>query len=61
MWRPGGLIAVQNGTHPERVIRIWTDTAYTKPCAGKPSKKGTPELGDPTHGILVGKQFLLHR
>jgi hypothetical protein len=54
---PGGLIAVQNGTHPERVIRIWTDAAYTKAVRWETIEKGTPELGDPTHGILVGKQF----
>jgi hypothetical protein len=54
---PGGLIAVQNGTHPQRVIRIWTDAAYTKAVRWEAIEKGTPELGDPTHGILVGKQF----
>jgi hypothetical protein len=54
---PGGLIAVQNGTHPERVIRIWTDAAYTKALRWEAIEEGTPELGDPTHGVLVGKQF----
>ena len=54
---PGGLIAVQNGTHPERVIRIWTDGAYTKALRWEAIEKAIPELGDPTHGVLVGKQF----
>ena len=54
---PSGLIAVQNGTHPQRVIRIWTDPAYTKAVRWEAIEKGTPELGEPTHGILVGKQF----
>ena len=44
-------------THPERVIRIWTDPAYTKAVPWEGIEKGTPELGESTHRILAGKQF----
>jgi len=46
------FIGVQNGTTPERIMRLSLDL-YKEEVL----EANTPELGDPTHGTLVGDTF----
>jgi sugar lactone lactonase YvrE len=46
------LVAVQNGTSPPRVIRFASDLSRQQVL-----ESGTPGLGEPTHGIVVGRAF----
>jgi hypothetical protein len=51
------LIAVQNGTHPSRVMRFRLDRSGTRIESGTPIESGTRRLGEPTHGVVVGRRF----
>jgi hypothetical protein len=51
------LIAVQNGTQPERVIRAELDDGMTRVETSQVLQQNTPGLGDPTHGVVVGRDF----
>lgn len=51
------LIAIQNGTEPERLIRMTLDDSLTRVVAWKTIEANWPGLGDPTHGVLVGDEF----
>ena len=53
----GSLIATQNGTSPERVIRFQLNSALTNIVAQEIIERATPTLGDPTHGVVVGDSF----
>lgn len=53
----GSLIATQNGTSPERVIRFQLDPAFTRILSEEVIERSTPTLGDPTHGVVVGDFF----
>ncbi len=46
------LVAVQNGTPPPRVIRFADDLQRQQVL-----ESGTPGLGEPTHGIVVGRSL----
>ena len=46
------LLAVQNGTSPPRVIRFSDDLARQQVL-----ESGTPGLGEPTHGVVVGRSL----
>ncbi len=50
------LVAVQNGTSPERVIAFTLDTAMDRVVSERSIESATPAL-DPTHGALVGDWF----
>jgi hypothetical protein len=51
------LLAVQNGTSPERVIRFGLDTSRTHIATESLIERATATLGDPTHGVVVGNRF----
>ena len=51
------LIATQNGTSPERVIRFQLDRSFSRLESETIIERATPTLGDPTHGVVVGGQF----
>jgi hypothetical protein len=53
----GQLLAVQNGTSPERVIEFTLNAALTKIESAKIIERSTPTLGDPTHGVIVDGDF----
>jgi hypothetical protein len=53
----GKLIAVQNGTSPERVIVFTLDATLTKIRSEKIIERSTETLGDPTHGVIVDRDF----
>jgi hypothetical protein len=53
----GRLFAVQNGTSPERVIAFTLNATLSKVQAEEVLERSTATLGDPTHGVVVGKNF----
>lgn len=53
----GSLIATQNGTSPERVVRLRLSADLTGIASEQIIERSTPTLGDPTHGAVVGDFF----
>jgi sugar lactone lactonase YvrE len=53
----GTLIAVQNGTAPERVVAFALDATLMKVMSETVIERATDTLGDPTHGVVVGNDF----
>lgn len=51
------LIAIQNGTVPERLIRMNLDASLSRVLKWETLEANWPGLGDPTHGVIVGDQF----
>ena len=50
------LIGVQNGTAPERIVRFRVDEGFTR-ILGWEVLEQNPQLGEPTHGVVVGETF----
>jgi sugar lactone lactonase YvrE len=55
--KAGNLVAVQNGTSPERVSAFQLDATFTKIIGETIIERSTETLGDPTHGVFVGNDF----
>jgi hypothetical protein len=53
----GKLIAVQNGTAPERVVIFTLDATLSKIESETVIERSTETLGDPTHGVVIGSDF----
>jgi len=53
----GKLIAVQNGTSPERVVAFTLDATLSKIESETVIERSTETLGDPTHGVMIGSDF----
>jgi len=55
-WTETGLVATQNGTSPERIVRfhLQSEGALDR---FTPIEANWSGLGDPTHGVIVGKDF----
>lgn len=53
----GALLAAQNGTSPERVVRLQLNRELTEVVSEETIERATPTLGDPTHGVIVGDSF----
>ena len=51
------LIATQNGTSPERVVRFALNPRQTRVLSESSIERATATLGDPTHGVVVGAFF----
>jgi|HubBroStandDraft_6_1064221.scaffolds.fasta_scaffold12840_2 sugar lactone lactonase YvrE len=51
------LYAIQNGTNPERVVRFDLDSSLRQVVDWSVVERATPNLGDPTHGVVIGDQF----
>lgn len=51
------LLATQNGTSPKRVIRFELDRSLSRIESESIVERGTPTLGDPTHGVVVDGHF----
>lgn len=56
-WDRGRLIAVQNGTSPERVAAFTLDPSFTRIMSDTIIERSTPTLGDPTHGVVIDDNF----
>jgi sugar lactone lactonase YvrE len=58
LYRVGNtLLAVQNGTTPNRVLRLLLDTAMTRVLDAEVLERAKPAVSDPTHGVMVGDTF----
>jgi hypothetical protein len=53
----GAFILTQNGTSPERVVRMKLDRSQTKVESEEVIERATATLGDPTHGVVAGDWF----
>ncbi len=51
------MIAIQNGTSPERVIRLDLDMTLRRVLSCSVIAQNIPALGDPTHGVMVGRML----
>jgi hypothetical protein len=51
------LIAIQNGSTPERVVMFTLDQPLATLTAETIIERATKTLGDPTHGVVVGDTF----
>ena len=51
------LLALQNGTTPNRVLRLVLDDGMTRILGADVVERGAPSLDEPTHGVLVGDSF----
>jgi sugar lactone lactonase YvrE len=50
----GGLIAVQNGTSPRRVLWLDTDAKLTRITGWRVLEQASGRLGEPSHAVLDG-------
>jgi len=59
--RPGGygLLGVQNGTRPRRILWLSLDGTAERVLGWKVLEQATPALGEPTHAIAVGDEALI--
>lgn len=51
------LIATQNGTSPQRVVRFALTASKTRVLSESIIEQATATLGDPTHGVVIGNYF----
>lgn len=51
------MLLTQNGTSPERVVRLRLDRGFTRVRSVEIVERATRTLGDPTHGVVVGNTF----
>jgi hypothetical protein len=53
----GTLLAVQNGASPERVVGFPLNASLTGIASQTIFERATATLGDPTHGVVIGRDF----
>jgi len=53
----GAFLLTQNGTSPERVVRMKLDQSQTTLVSEDVIERATATLGDPTHGVVIGDWF----
>ena len=56
---PRTLLAVQNGTEPNRLLRLTMDASLARVERAEVLLQDTLRLRQPTHGVLVGRDFFL--
>jgi hypothetical protein len=54
--RDRDVIAVENGTSPERIVIFGLDPTFARIISERAIESATPTL-DPTHGVVVGSAF----
>ncbi len=54
---PGGLLAIQNGTRPVRVLWLTLDDAGRRIESWSVMEQDSPDLGDPNHGVVTEDGF----
>ena len=52
------LLAVQNGTDPQRLVRLTLDASGTHVKGWQPIEQGTEGFAEPNHGVRVGNDFV---
>jgi hypothetical protein len=56
-WR-GGLLAIQNGTNPRRIIHFTLSADGRRIAGARVVESGHPEWGEPTLGVLRGDNLI---
>ena len=56
--RGHGLLLVQNGLHPPRIVYCALDSALRAITGCLVLERGAEVLGEPTHGVVVGNDFI---
>jgi sugar lactone lactonase YvrE len=56
-FRDGSLIAIVNGYRPNRVQRLRLDKSRHRIVGAEPLEMNTPQLDEPTNGIIVGRTY----
>jgi hypothetical protein len=56
-FRHGSLLLTQNGTNPERVVRLQLDKSLARVLSTQVIERATTNLGDPTHGVIIDDSF----
>jgi hypothetical protein len=51
---PEGIVAIQNGTAPIRVLHLRLDPAKRRILGARVEEQASPLLGEPNHGTVVG-------
>jgi hypothetical protein len=51
------LIAIQNGVVPPRIVRFTLDASGARAVRAEVLERGSPGLGEPTHGVIRDGQF----
>ncbi len=51
------LIALQNGTAPQRLVRLELDSGLRNIRRAEVLERNTPALNEPTHGVFVNEDF----
>ena len=54
----GDLIAFQNGTNPQRVVRLKLDAGFTRVTGWSVLAANLPNLEEPTSGVVVGDDLV---
>jgi hypothetical protein len=54
---PSTLIAVQNGTNPNRLLRITLDPSGTRVVSAVSIAQNAESIREPTHGVFVGNDY----
>lgn len=54
---PGGVLAIQNGTRPIRILSLSIDSARRRILGWTVLDQDSPDLGEPNHGVVSGGSF----
>jgi len=57
VWTRQGLVGVQNGVTPHRVVRLTLDVAGDRVICSEVLERAHPAYDEPTLGVLVGSDF----
>ena len=57
VWGLGGLIGIQNGVRPHRVIRLRLDPGLERITEVSVLERGNPRFDEPTLGVMVGDEL----
>lgn len=57
VWSPDGLVGVQNGVTPHRVVRLTLDSRGDRVIRTEVLDRAHPAYDEPTLGVLVGTDF----
>ena len=58
-WYRGGLVLIQNGNKPQRVLRLALSTDYRKITQAQPLLSAAPQFDSPAVGVVAGSHLHL--
>jgi len=57
VWGGGGLVGIQNGVRPHRVVRLRLDPGLERITEVSILERGNPRFDEPTLGVMVGDEL----